>query len=128
MNVNKILIAGRLGRDPEVKNLSSGSTLCTLSPAVSESFVNREGQKQERTEWFTVKIFGKIAEAAAKNLSKGQLVYVEGKLQTESWEDKDGNKKYKTVVMAYNVQWQPKKQQGNPNQTNFGNADGEMPF
>ena len=103
--VNKVMIIGRLGADPEVKEISSGNTVTTLSVATSESWNDKQGQKQERTEWHRVVVWGKLAELCGKYLSKGRQLYVEGRLQTRSWEDQNGQKKYTTEVVANNVQF-----------------------
>ena len=103
--VNKVIIIGRLGADPEVKQISSGNTVARLSLATSESWTDREGQKQERTEWHRVVVWGKLADLCGKYLSKGRQVYVEGRLQTRSWEDQQGQKKYATEVVANTVQF-----------------------
>jgi single-strand DNA-binding protein len=103
--VNKVIILGRLGADPETKNISSGSTVTTFSLATSEAWKDREGQKQERTEWHRVVVWGKLAEICGKYLAKGRQAFVEGRLQTRSWEDQQGNKRYTTEIVANNVQF-----------------------
>lgn len=95
-SINKVILVGRLGKDPESKTTKS-STVTNFSVATSESW-SKDGQKQEKTEWHKVVAWGKLADIAAKYLQKGSLVYVEGKLETTSYEDKDGNKKYTTQV------------------------------
>ena len=103
--VNKVIIVGRLGADPEVKTISSGNTVARLSVATSENWTDKEGQKQERTEWHRVVVWGKMAEICGKYLSKGRQVYLEGRLQTRSWEDQQGQKKYTTEIVASTVQF-----------------------
>ena len=103
--INKVIIVGRLGTDPEVKTISQGQTIAKMNIATSESWNNKEGQKQERTEWHRVIVWGKLAEICGKHLAKGRQVYVEGRLQTRSWEDPQGNKKYTTEVVAQTVQF-----------------------
>lgn len=103
--VNKVIIVGRLGSDPEVKTVSSGQTVCRLSVATSENWTDRDGQKQERTEWHRIVIWGRIAEVCGQHLSKGRQVYLEGRLQTRSWEDQQGQKKYTTEIVANTVQF-----------------------
>ena len=104
--VNKVIIVGNLGQDPEVKTIGSGQTVANLSVATSESWNDKQGQKQERTEWHRVIVWGKQAENAGKYLSKGSKVYVEGKLQTRSWDDKtDGKKRYATEIQAQTIQY-----------------------
>ncbi len=103
--VNKVILVGRLGNDPELKTVGSSQTVARLSVATSESWNNKEGQKQERTEWHRVVVWGRQAENCGKHLSKGRQVYVEGRLQTRSWEDSTGQKKYATEIVATTVQF-----------------------
>lgn len=103
--VNKVIIVGRLGADPEVKTVSGGNTVARLSVATSENWTDRDGNKQERTEWHRVVVWGKLADLCGKYLSKGRQVYLEGRLQTRSWEDQQGQKKYTTEVVANTVQF-----------------------
>lgn len=103
--VNKVIILGRLGADPEVKSVGNGSMVARLSIATSESWNDKEGQKQERTEWHRVVVWGKLAELCGKYLSKGRQAYVEGRLQTRQWEDAQGQKRYSTEVVASTVQF-----------------------
>jgi single-strand DNA-binding protein len=102
--VNKVIIVGRLGQDPEMKAVGQGATVTRLNVATSENWVGKDGQKQERTEWHRIAVWGKLAEICGKYLSKGRQVYVEGKLQTRSWED-NGVKKYSTEIVASTVQF-----------------------
>jgi len=103
--VNKVIIVGRLGADPEVKAVGQGSTVTRLNIATSENWMGKDGQKQERTEWHRVVVWGKLAEICGKHLSKGRQVYVEGRLQTRQWEDQQGQKKYTTEIVANTVQF-----------------------
>ncbi|MCB0412637.1 MAG: single-stranded DNA-binding protein [Bdellovibrionales bacterium] len=103
--INKAIVIGRLGADPEVKTVSNGNTVARLSVATSETWNDRDGQKQERTEWHRVVVWGKLAELCGKYLSKGRQVYLEGRLQTRSWEDQQGNKRYTTEIVANTVQF-----------------------
>ena len=103
--VNKVILVGRLGTDPEVKTVSGGNTVARLSVATSENWTDREGQKQERTEWHRIVVWGKLAELCGKYLAKGRQVYLEGRLQTRSWEDQQGQKKYTTEVVASTIQF-----------------------
>lgn len=99
--VNKVILVGRLGRDPETRYTSSGQAVCNFTMATDESFKNRSGEKQQRTEWHRIVMWGKLAEIAQQYLKKGQLVYVEGRLQTRQWDDKrDGSKKTTTEIVA----------------------------
>lgn len=103
MSVNKAIIIGNLGADPEVRYTQSGTPVGNLRIATNERWTDRNGQSQERTEWHRVVVFGKTAENCSKYLSKGRQVYVEGRLQTNEWQDKDGNKRYTTEIVANNV-------------------------
>lgn len=102
-SLNKVQIIGNLGRDPEVRMVGE-SKVANFSVAVTEKFNNRNGEKQEKTEWINVVFWGKLAEIAEQYLKKGSSVYVEGKMETSSWEDNDGNKKYKTEVRGFSMQ------------------------
>jgi len=142
--VNKAIILGRLGRDPEVKFLPSGGSVCNFSVATSENWTDKTtGEKQERTEWHSIQVWGKLAEICGQYLSKGREVYVEGQIQTRSWE-KDGETKYKTEIRAYTVQFiggkgdarrdeDPPAPSGTPKPQEFGTspsggADDDIPF
>ncbi len=103
MSVNKAIIIGNLGSDPEVRYTQSGTAVANLSIATNERWTDKNGERQERTEWHRVVVFGKTAENCQKYLSKGRQVYVEGRLQTDEWEDRDGNKRKTTEIVAQNV-------------------------
>jgi len=102
--VNKVIIIGRLGQDPEMKAISQGTNVTRLNIATSENWTGKDGQKQERTEWHRVVVWGKLAEICGKYLSKGRQVYVEGRLQTSTYE-KNGVKMYSTEIVANTVQF-----------------------
>lgn len=104
-SVNKVILLGNLGADPELRHTSGGQSVCELSVATNEKWTDKSGQKQEKTEWHRVVVWGKVGENCAKYLKKGSQAYLEGKLQTRSWEDKDGNKRYTTEVNAFTVQF-----------------------
>lgn len=99
-SVNKVILVGRLGQDPKLTYLPSGQPAAEFTLATDESFKNREGQKEERTEWHRIKVYGKQAEVCANYLGKGRLVYIEGGLRTRSWEDQQGQKRYMTEVVV----------------------------
>jgi single-strand DNA-binding protein len=101
--VNKAILVGRLGKDPEVKHLEKGNVVANFSIATSESYTNKQGEKTETTEWHNIVIWGKLAEVAEKYLSKGSMVYLEGKIITRMWE-KDGEKKYTTEIVVFSMQ------------------------
>ncbi|BAV92208.1 single-stranded DNA-binding protein [Candidatus Desulfovibrio trichonymphae] len=107
--LNKVMIIGRLGRDPELRYTQSGSPVATLNVATDESYTDREGNKVERTEWHRVAVFQRQAENCANFLSKGSLVYVEGSLQTHKWQDQSGQDKYTTEIRAQRVQFLDRK-------------------
>ena len=119
MSFNKALIMGRLGRDPELKNVNSKS-VCEMSVATSKKV-----KDQEYTEWHSVVVWGKQADACAKYLSKGSQVLVEGEIRTRSWDGQDGQKKYKTEILAQNVQFLSPKQQKGPEVINHAE---QIPF
>jgi len=98
--INKVILVGNLGAKPEIKYASNGNAISNLSVATSESWTDKStGQKQERTEWHRVSLFGKVAEIAGQYLEKGSKVYVEGKLQTRKWQDQNGQDRYTTEVV-----------------------------
>jgi single-strand DNA-binding protein len=105
MSVNKVILVGRLGQNPEVRYTPSGSAVANFSVATNEAWTDKSGQKQERTEWHRVVVWGKLAELCNQYLQKGRQCYVEGRLQTREWTDKDGVKKYSTEVQAQTVQF-----------------------
>lgn len=107
--LNKVQIIGRLGRDPELKYSSAGAPIVNLRIATDESYMDRDGNKVERTEWHTVVVFQRAAEACAAHLSKGSLVYVEGSLQTRKWQDQQGQDRYSTEIKAQRVQFLDRK-------------------
>jgi single-strand DNA-binding protein len=98
--VNKVIIVGNVGRDPEVRRTQNGDPVCTFSVATSERWKDKSGEQQEKTEWHRVVAWGRLAEICGEYLRKGKQVYVEGRLQTRDWEDKDGHKRYTTEVIA----------------------------
>lgn len=104
MSLNKVLLLGRLGKEPELNYTPSSNVVCTFSIATSETWTDKQGQKQERTEWHNIEVWGKIAENCSKYLSKGRLVFIEGSLQTDSYE-KDGETRYFTKIKAKSVQF-----------------------
>lgn len=105
MSINKVILIGNLGQNPEVKHSASGQAICNLSIATNESWTDKNGQKQEKTEWHRVVVFGKLAEICGQYLQKGRQAYIEGKLQTRSWQDKDNQTRYTTEVVAQSVQF-----------------------
>lgn len=103
-SVNKVILVGNLGRDPEMRYMPSGDALASFSVATTDSWKDKNGQKQERTEWHRISMFGKLAEIAGEYLKKGSSVYIEGRLQTRKWQDKEGNERQTTEVVADRMQ------------------------
>jgi len=99
-SLNKVMLIGNLGRDPELRSTPSGTQVANFSLATTENFTDRGGNRQERTEWHRVVLWGKLAEIAGQYLSKGRQVYIEGRLQTREWEDKQGQKRQTTEVVG----------------------------
>ena len=108
MYLNKAIVIGNLTRDPELKTLPSGAAVCSFGVATNRVWKDKEGAKQESVEYHNIVVFGRQAETSAQFLKKGQNVLVEGRIQTRSWDDKDGTKKYRTEIVADRVQFGPK--------------------
>jgi single-strand DNA-binding protein len=104
MSVNKVILIGRLGADPEVRYTSDGTAVATFRIATTKRWSNQQGEKEEKTEWHRIVAWRRLGEICGEYLSKGKQVYIEGELQTRSWEDKDGNKRWATEVVASNMQ------------------------
>jgi single-strand DNA-binding protein len=103
--INKVILVGNLGADPETRYTASGAAITSIRIATSESWKDKQtGEPQERTEWHSITFFGRLAEIAGEYLRKGTQVYVEGRLQTDKWQDKDGNDRYTTKVIANEMQ------------------------
>ena len=98
--LNKAILIGNLGRDPEVRYTPSGLAVANFSIATSETWNNKEGEKETRTEWHRIVAFGKLGEICGEYLNKGKQIYIEGRIQTRDWEDKDGVKRYTTEIVA----------------------------
>jgi single-strand DNA-binding protein len=103
--VNKVILVGNLGKDPQTRSTPNGQEVATLTVATSEKYKDKSGELQERTEWHTVVVWGKQAESCGKYLSKGRQVYVEGRLATRKWTDKEGAERYSTEVVAETVKF-----------------------
>ena len=101
--VNKAILVGNLGRDPELRQTPNGQSVVNFTLATSETWTDKSGERVERTEWHRIVVWGKTAEMCNQYLSKGRTVYVEGRIQTREWEDKDGNKRYTTEINANTV-------------------------
>ena len=103
-SLNKAMVIGRLGADPEVRYTQSNTAVATLSVATTERYKDRNGEQQENTEWHRIVAWGRLAEICQEYLKKGSLAYFEGPIQTRQWEDKDGQKRYTTEIKALNMQ------------------------
>jgi single-strand DNA-binding protein len=127
MSVNKVILVGRLGQNPEVRYTPSGAAVANFSVATNESWSDKSGQRQERTEWHRVVVWGKLAELCNQYLAKGRQVYLEGRMQTRQWQDKDGQTKYTTEVQAQTVQFlggQQGEKGASNGAPNYANASG----
>jgi single-strand DNA-binding protein len=113
--VNKVILVGNLGNDPEVRYMPNGNAVANLSLATSESWKDQQGQQQEKTEWHRVTMYRRLAEIAGEYLKKGSQIYIEGKLQTRKWQDQQGNDKYTTEVIADQLQMLGGRMEGGQN-------------
>ena len=146
-SVNKVILVGNLGRDPETRYTTGGEAVTNVSIATTDTWKDKAGEKQERTEWHRVAFFGKLAEIAGEYLKKGSQVYVEGRLQTRKWQDKEGQEKYTTEVIADRMQMlgsrsgggdaAPERERGSaggkpagaaPGKKNVDDLDDDIPF
>ena len=141
MNFNRIVIVGNLTRDPETRALPSGQNVASFSVATNRIWNDPSGNRQEATEFHNVVAFGKLADICSRYLNKGRLVLIEGRIQTRSWQDQDGNKRYRTEIVTDNMQMgprintgsgpttsQPKSQENLPSQENIPIIDSEEPI
>lgn len=102
--INKVILIGNLGRDPEIRYTTSGQAVANFTLATTEGRTNKDGEKQEYTEWHRIVAWGRLAEICGEYLSKGKMIYIEGTLRTRSWEDKEGKTRWTTEVIARNMQ------------------------
>lgn len=143
MSVNRVTLIGNLGAKPELKYLTSGQAVCEMRLATNEKWKDKDGNKQERTEWHSIQTWGKTAENCAQYLDKGRQIYVEGRITTRNWDDKTtGEKRYRTEIVASNVtflgggngsrneeqQEQPREPQGAPTEYGSPADDSDIPF
>ena len=126
-SVNKVILIGNLGSDPELKYTPSGAAVTNFNVATNEIWNDKDGNKQERTEWHRVVLWRKLAEIAGEYLKKGSKVYLEGRLQTRSWEDKDGVKRYTTEVVADNMTMLDAKGEGGSSSVSSAPPPSEAP-
>lgn len=138
-SVNKVILVGNLGKDPELRATPAGQNVANFSIATTDRWVDKAGQKQDRTEWHNIVLWGRLAEIANQYLKKGSSVYIEGRLQTRSWEDKEGNKRYITEIVGSSLQMLGKRgaDSGAPEEAaavsqedsaRGGNVNDDLPF
>lgn len=123
MSVNKVILLGNLGKDPEVRNLEGGAKVVKFPLATSESYKDKSGNKIEQTEWHNIVVWRGLADIAEKYLRKGSSVFIEGKIRSRSWDDKDGNKRYITEIVADNLTLVGGKREESPS-ANTGTSSG----
>jgi len=123
-SVNKVILIGNLGRDPELRYTQGGQAVANFTLATNERFSTKDGDKQERTEWHRIVAWGRTGELCAQYLSKGRSVYIEGRLQTREWEDKEGQKRRTTEIVANTVQFLGGRGEGGPGGHGSGIGDG----
>jgi len=111
-SLNKVMLIGNLGKDPEVRYTASGTAVASFSLATSEKFKNKSGEWEEKTEWHNVTLWARLAEIAGEYLSKGKTVYIEGRLQTRKWQDRDGKDRYTTEIVGEKMQMLSGKGEG----------------
>ncbi len=114
MGVNKVILVGNLGANPEMRTTQGGQKVANLRLATTERWTDKNGQKQEQTEWHRVVVFGKLAEICGQYLTKGRQIYVEGRIQTRQWQDQQGQKRYSTEVVAQGMQMLGNRTDGGP--------------
>jgi len=135
-SLNKAILIGSLGRDPEVRYMPNGEAVANFSIATSESWKDKSGAKQERTEWHNIVAYRKLAEIIGEYLKKGAPVYIEGRIQTRKWQDKEGNDRYSTEIIADQMQMLGSKAEGGkvqrqdskPDVQDISDIDSDIPF
>lgn len=130
MNLNKVFIIGNLTRDPELRNLPSGTAVASFGVATNRVWKNQQGEKQEDVQFHNIVVFGRQAELANQYLAKGRMVFIEGRIQTRNWNAEDGTKRNRTEIVAERIQFGPKSGQGaqkNPSQETHNDAKENMP-
>jgi single-strand DNA-binding protein len=130
LGVNKVILIGNLGKDPELRYTPGGQPTASFTLATTERWNDKNGQRQERTEWHNIVAWGRLAELVSQYLKKGRAAYVEGRITNRSWDDRDGNKKYKTEIVASQVQFlssggAPSGSEGGATQENSSRSNGE---
>ncbi len=140
-SLNKVMLIGNLGKDPEVRYTGSGTAVASFSLATSERFKNKNGEWEERTEWHNITLWGRLAEIAGEYLAKGRTVFIEGRLQTRKWQDRDGRDRYTTEIVGDKMQMlsakgeggkpgtgRPEAQEAPPYEEPAFNPDDDIPF
>ncbi len=122
MSVNKVILVGNVGRDPETRYLEGGTAVCSFPLATSETYRNRDGERITNTEWHNIVLWRGLAEIAEKYVKKGSQLYIEGRIRTRSWDDRDGNKRYTTEVVGDNMQMLGKRSDETGAQEEAGTA------
>lgn len=112
MSVNKVILVGRLGKDPETRYMTNGEAVTNVTLATSENWKDKSGEKQEKTEWHNLTFYRRLAEVAGEFLKKGSMIYVEGKIQTRKWQDKEGKDRYTTDIIVNEMQMLGSKSSG----------------
>ncbi|MEE2821907.1 MAG: single-stranded DNA-binding protein [Acidobacteriota bacterium] len=125
--VNRVTLVGRLGQDPEMRHTTSGTPVTNFSLATNEKWKNQSGEPQERTEWHKVVTWNKLAEISSQYLTKGQLVFIEGRIQTREWDDRDGNKRYTTEIVASDMKMLGGRGDARPDVTPTGASESSPP-
>ena len=114
MAVNKVILVGNLGRDPEMRHTQTGRPVANFTLATNERWRDKDGQQQERTEWHKIVVWDRLAEICTEYLTKGKQIYIEGRLQTREWEDREGNKRYTTEIVANQMQMLGRRDESAP--------------
>jgi len=132
-SVNKVIVLGNLGKDPDLRHLPNGDAVCNFSLATTESWKNKDGTKQDKTEWHNIVIYRKLAEIAGEYLKKGRPVYIEGRLQTRKWQDKEGKDRYTTEIVADEMQMLGSREEAKEVSktlvsANFDDMESDIPF
>jgi len=127
MSVNKVILVGRLGKDPETRYTSSGQAVCNFTMATDETYKDRAGERQKRTEWHRIVVWAKQAEIAQKYLRKGSLIYVEGRIQTRQWDDREGQKRTSVEIVATNFRMLGSRSEGSGGGSSMSQAEPEAP-
>ncbi len=123
MSVNKVILIGNVGKDPEIRHLENGTPVCTLPLATSESYTNKMGEKVSNTDWHNIVLWRGLADIASKYVKKGSQIFIEGRIKTRSYDDKDGIKRYVTEIVADNMQMLGRKAEENGQSSGLAHED-----